>query len=135
MDQPLREGQFLFLRFFKERNSSRGKIRRSEEVIPEILSPNDFERRAKAGIEVASKLVPGRTYLLRWKRKLAVLENGKTVGYLCVRPYSECDIFAEHLSLYLNLVLNERRLLAVANLISDRSQSLHQGLLDTILDS
>ena len=97
---------------------------------PELMSPSVFQSRLREGLSVPSSITKGRTYVLKLGSRIKVLDEpgGKKrrskpkVAYLCVGTGTQCKHqIDEYTSLYLNLVLNERELLRVANVMdSDR---------------
>jgi hypothetical protein len=91
-------------------------------VISEVTSLEDFAALLKQGIRVRSKIIQGRTYLLKWRKQIMVLKGDSVVGGLCVSPRqglrgSEYSV-ETYLAFYLNLTLNERKFLRTANLLS-----------------
>ncbi len=84
-----------------------------------LLSPPEFESKLKTGIRIRSSIVPGRTYVLRLGRRIKVLDGGnERPKYLCVGTLGKCKSeLDEAIALYLNLILNEKELLRVANVM------------------
>ena len=99
-------------------NAAAGTVVVPAAILSQVLSPEEFATKLRgAGIEISSKVVPGRSYRLRWRDKVRIWEGGKQVGYLCVGTRGTCSMSDEYISLYLNLALNEAGLLKVANTI------------------
>lgn len=89
-------------------------------ILPEVLTPREFESKLKDGIRIPSSIVKGRTYILELGKRIKVIDRGKSkVTYLCVGSRNpSIDKIAEYTALYLNLVLNENGLLNVANVMN-----------------
>lgn len=98
--------------------------RSSPVILPELLVPKEFESMLKDGIRIPSSVFKGRTYVLQMGKRIKVLEKRK-VSYLCVGSRKHLiDKIDEYVSLYLNLVLNEKGLLRVANVLSSDYEGL-----------
>lgn len=98
--------------------------RSSPTILPQLLVPKEFESMLKDGIRIPSSVFKGRTYVIQLGKRIKVLEKRK-VSYLCVGTRKHLiDKIDEYMSLYLNLVLNEKGLLSVANVLSSDYEGL-----------
>jgi hypothetical protein len=96
-------------------------------ILPEVLTPKEFEARLREGIRIPSSLVKGRTYVLQMGRRIKVLDKGRgrnKITYLCVGSRQCADDIDEYTALYLNLVLNEKGLIRSANVMNTDYQGL-----------
>jgi hypothetical protein len=94
-------------------------------ILPELMTPKEFEARLREGVSVPSSLIKGRTYFLQMGKRIKVLDKRKNkVSYLCVGTRETIEPVEEHMTLYLNLVLNEKELIRTANVMNTDSQHL-----------
>ena len=99
-----------------------------------VLTFEQFFRRITfdRGLVIQSAVVPDRYYRFHWGEKIKVWEKDRPVGYLCVSTIGVKDPADEFYALYLNLVLNERATLKVANfhrLVWDQPEDIERQVI------
>jgi len=62
--------------------------RRADLLVRELLTPDELEQLDGRGfLEVPSRLVPGRCYRVpAWPGRITVVEDGRTLAWLCLQP-------------------------------------------------
>gem|GEM_PF-4023338 len=111
----------------------------SRQIMPEVLSLEEFDSKLEDGIMVKSTEVPNRVYLVKRGEKIQVWHSRRLVGYLCVAPKATrlnpagfTPTTEAYLSFYLNLTLNEEEFLKVANLQRTAGIYFAEGRLDDL---